>query len=357
MSGDEDQSQKTEEPSQKKLLEARKKGQVFSSREVNNLLILFSAFLIFAVLSTYMGDVSLKGLRVYLEQASDFDMSGGAVHDILMDGVYLIFKILSLPLLFIIIAAIIGPASQVGFLISADNLSPKLERISLIKGMERLFSSKAIVEFLKGLLKITLTGFVAFLVIWPFLANLKGYPGVDIVLALKQFKILMVKFLIAIISVMALIAGLDYFYQRAQFMKKMMMSRQEQKEEYKQSEGDPHIKSKLRQIRQEKSRHRMMAEVPNADVIVTNPTHYSVAISYKAEKMGAPIVVAKGVNEVALRIREIAKEHNIAMVENKPLARGLYASVDLDEEIPEEYYKAVAKIISYVFNLQHKKPR
>jgi flagellar biosynthetic protein FlhB len=318
---------------------------------------LFSAFLIFSVFSTYMGDISLRGLRVYLEQASDFDMSGGAVHDILLDGLYLIFKILGLPMLVIIIAALIGPVSQVGFMLSSDNLAPKLERISLIKGMERLFSSKAIVEFLKGLFKIFLTGFVAFLVIWPFLANLKGYPGVDIVLSLKQFKILMVKFLIAIISVMALIAGLDYFYQRAQFMKKMMMSRQEQKEEYKQSEGDPQIKSKLRQIRQEKARQRMMSEVPNADVIINNPTHYSVAISYKAEKMQAPIVVAKGVDDIAMRIRDIAKENNIAMVENKPLARGLYASVDLGEEIPEEFYKAVAKVISYVFNLQHKKPR
>jgi len=188
--------------------------------------------------------------------------------------------------------------------------------------------------------------------VWRDLEAVDAYAGLPAGALMERVWWLSVKLMIAVLAVMSAIAGLDWLYQRFDFTKQQRMTRQEIKDEFKQTEGDPMVKARLRQIRMERARQRMMAAVPEADVVITNPTHYAVAMKYEVDSMGAPKVVAKGVDHLALRIRELAKEHDVPVMENPPLARALCAAVEIDQEVPPEHYKAVAEIIAYVFRLQ-----
>jgi flagellar biosynthetic protein FlhB len=237
---------------------------------------------------------------------------------------------------------------------SFEKLKPDFNRINPMKGIAKLFGRAALVSFLKGLLKTSLAGAAIWLVLWPTREQILMLITLPVGQLLPFALKLMVQLLFATLAVLGVIAVADYGWQYFERMRRLKMTRQEVREEQKESDGDPIVKGRLRQIRSERARKRMMAAVPKASVIITNPTHYAVALAYESGKMGAPICVAKGVDTLALKIREIGQEHNVPIVENPPLARALYASVDVDESIKPEHYKAVAQVIGYVMRLKGK---
>lgn len=351
---DNDDSSKTEDPTPKKLEEARKKGQIPMSREVNNFVMLLAgAMVVLAMGPSMMSDIAVL-MRTYIEQAHDLPEVPGGFQFVVVEALREILKVIMLPMLFLIAAAFIGPFIQVGPLFAPEVIKMDISKISPMKGFSRLFSMKSIMEFIKGLLKITVVSVVGFIIIKPFFGGIEHMVGLPVPLMMDETMSLITRMLIGLLFVIFIISILDLVYQRYEHMKKMRMTKQELKDEYRQSEGDPHVKAKLRQLRQQKAQARMMQAVPTADVVITNPTHYSVALKYDPDKNEAPIVVAKGVDELALRIRETAKQHDVMILPNPPLARVLFETVDLDEAVPPDQYKAVAEIISYVFRLKGK---
>ena len=241
-------------------------------------------------------------------------------------------------------------------LFSPESIKPSLEKISPLAGIKRMFSMKSIAEFAKGILKLIIVGSIAAAVVMPEMAAVETLSGMAAGDLIERLATVAVKLLLAVLAVMTAIAVADLLYQKWEHQKQNRMSRHDMKEEYKQTDGDPMIKQRLRQIRAERSRKRMIAEVPKADVIITNPTHFAVALKYDQMAMSAPTVIAKGADTAAFRIREVARENGVPIVENPPLARAIYASVDLDQEIPEEHYKAVAEVINYVWKAKGKRP-
>ncbi len=349
-----DDSQKTEDPTPKKLEEARKRGQVAMSREVNNWVMLAAATLFIGTIGgTMMAQLS-DMMRIFIEQAHDLPGAPGGLSVILGESLKRAFMILLLPFLLLICAAFFAPFLQIGPLFAPEVIKPELSKVSIIKGFGRLFSMRSLMEFAKGIAKICIVGLIAGIIIYPYLDKFEHMMDMPVIMAVDELRYLTLKMMVGVLVVLMVIAAIDLAYQRYEYNKKMRMSRQEIKDEYKQSEGDPHIKGKLRQLRMEKARQRMMQEVPSADVVITNPTHFSIALKYNPDESPAPIVVAKGMDEIALRIREIAKENDIVMYEDKPLARALYDVVEIGEMIPTEHFQAVAKIISYVFKLKGK---
>lgn len=349
-----DQSQKTEEPTQKKLDDARKKGQGVTSREINHWFILMAAaILVTAFLPGVMGDIA-RALRPFIERPHTMHVglaeSQAGIGNLMLH----VGSAVVIPVLLFIVAAFGAGFVQRGFSISAESIKPNLEKISPLKGAKRLFSLRSLMEFTKGVVKIVIVAAVGALTVLPELRNIELYSSMSILQLLDLLHSLVTRLLIGVCAVMTVIAGLDFFYQRFEFMKQMRMSRQEIRDEHKQSEGDPMIRARIRQLRQERARHRMIAAVPEADVVITNPTHYAVALKYDTATMSAPKCVAKGADRTAQRIREVAEEHEVTIVENPPLARSLFSSVDVDEEIPVAHYKAVAEIIGYVWRLKGK---
>lgn len=351
---DQDPSQKTEEPTQHRLDEARKKGQIAFSRELLHLFSLATFALIIASLLPFMAGRVIETGRVFIESPHAFTISPsnlGEMSHAVISKVGLAFMV---PLGLFILAALAGGLAQTKLNVSAEPIKPSAERISPIKGFGRLFSMKSLVEFLKGIIKITIMGVICYVAVAPYLPELPMLTDrapdqmVHILLAMA------IRLMIGVCVAMAFVALFDYLYQRHEYMKQMRMSLQEIKEEYRQQEGDPHVKQKLKQIRMERARRRMMADVPKADVVITNPTHFAVALKYDAITMKAPVLIAKGADLVAAKIRELADEHDIPIVRNPPLARALYDSMDLDDEIPVEHYKAVAEVIGYVYRLRKK---
>jgi flagellar biosynthetic protein FlhB len=235
---------------------------------------------------------------------------------------------------------------------SSESLTPKFSKISPGAGLKRLLGKQAVANFAKGLFKLTALGAVMTAVLWPERHRLESFLMFDPSAIMGVTTSLTVQLMGAVVAMLAAVAIADYFFQYRQWYQRQRMSLQEIKDEFKQSEGDPHIKGKIRQLRQQRMKKRMMAAVPNASVVITNPTHYSVALRYDSG-MTAPVCVAKGVDNVAFKIREIARKHDIPLVENVPLARALHATVDIDEEIPVEHYHAVAEIIGYVMRLKN----
>ena len=243
-------------------------------------------------------------------------------------------------------------AAQTGLIWATEKIKPDPSKISLIKGVKTKFSLRAIVEFLKGIAKIGLVSVVAFGLVVPFLGDIALIPAFELVQTLDRIHILAIWLMVGTVLVMTVVAALDFLYQKYAHLKQMRMTKQDVKDEQKQAEGDPLIRARIRKLRMERAQNRMMAAVPEADVVVTNPTHFAIALEYKMDDMPAPKLVAKGVDYLARRIREVALENDVPVVENPPLARALYATVEVDEEIPEEHYKAVAEIIGYVMRLR-----
>ena len=264
---------------------------------------------------------------------------------------YAVFAAIGVPILMLVLAAIAGNMLQHRLVWSGESLRPKLSKISPMAGAKRIFGKQAVANFAKGLFKVIALGSVMTAILWPERHRLESILRFDPASLLGVVISLALQLMGAVVAMLAVVAIADYFFQYRQWYERQKMSLREMKEEFKQSEGDPHIKGRIRQLRQARMKKRMMAAVPKASVIITNPTHYSVALSYE-RGMPAPICVAKGVDLIALKIREIAGEHNIPIVENVPLARALYANVEIDEEIPVEHYHAVAEIIGYVMGMR-----
>lgn len=354
MSDESDDSQKTEDPTPKKLEDARRKGQVPISREVNNWVMLLAGTIVILGFGPGMMQDIIGLLRTYFEQTALLPPTPGGLQFAVIEALREVLAIIALPLIFLMIAAFIGPFIQVGPLFAPEIIKMDLSKVSIVKGFGRLFSMKSVMEFVKGILKLAIISVVGLIILTPFYGSIEHMVGLPIAAAADELKILTTRLMIGILVVLFVIAMIDLIYQRFEHNKKMRMTKQELKDEYRQSEGDPHVKAKLRQIRQERARARMMQAVPTADVVITNPTHYSVALKYNPDENEAPMVVAKGVDELALRIRELAKEHDIVIMPNPPLARVLFDTVEIDEMVPPDQYKAVAEIISYVFKLKGK---
>jgi len=350
--GGEDDSQKTEEPTPKRLEEARKKGQVAVSRELNNWLMLLTATIIIGTASPHILSSMTEIMRNYIEHAHAYPEVPGSFSIVLGQGFFKILALMAIPLIFLMIAAFLGPFLQIGFLLSTEVLKMDLSKISLMKGVSRLFSKRSLMEFAKGIFKLSVVGLISYLILKPYFFTSEHFIGLSAVALLEECMTMFLKLMTGILIVLAVLAGIDIVYQRVEHYKKMRMTKQELKDEYKQSEGDPKIKGRLRQLRAERARQRMMQSVPKADVVITNPTHYAIALEYKSEKMDAPVCVAKGLDATALRIREVAQEHKVTIYENPTLARTLYKTVEVDQQVPPEHYKAVAEVISYVFKLK-----
>ncbi len=355
MAEEQDDSQKTEDPTNRRLDDARNRGQVANSREVNNFLML-TVFTISVLLfgGTAAGAL-YKASMPFIESPDLIPADFGHLVSIgwKLLGVLLLAGIIPLVLAF---AAAIGAGYlQFGLIFSAESITPKLNKISPLAGLKRLFSARSLAEFVRGLLKIGVVAAIALFLIVPEVAQLNKLIGMEMIQLLGEIKALLAKLLIGVVVIVAAIATLDVIYQRMQHLREMRMSRQEIKDEFKETEGDPLVKGRLRQLRMERTRRRMMAQVPQSDVVVTNPTHYAVALKYDPDTMSAPKMTAKGVDKVAQKIREIAKEHGIPVLENPPLARGLYAAVEVDQEVTPEFYKAVAEVISYIFKLKRRR--
>ena len=356
MAQDEDDAQRTEEPTQKRLDEAEKQGQVIFSREITSFLIMVAMTWVVGGMAGTMFKKSHASLRFYVDHFVEFSTDRASLHAIFAQALTDGFVILLIPALSIIVVVFFSSIMQnQGFKFTPSAIMPKMERISISKGLGRLFSSKSIVEFLKGLVKIGIVSWVVVIAVSPQLPNVYQSHMLDTLGILALLSQILTRMLIGVCIALFFIAVLDYLYQRLMFYKQLRMTRHEVKEEMKQTEGNPEIKAKLRSIRMNRARKRMMAAVPQADVVITNPTHFSIALRYDPATMQAPIVVAKGIDEIALIIREVAKEHDIPLFENPPLARALFDSAEIDKEIPVAHYQAVAEVISYVFNLKKKK--
>lgn len=351
MSEQSEKDDRTEEPTQRKLDEAFRKGDVPKSQELNTLFVLAGLALAIAILARPVGTGFMDEMRGFLMNAHQVPADGAGFYLVARNALIGMLTVLALPFLFIIFAGLTGGAIQHRPLWTVDPLQPKLERISPISGAKRLFGKEALVNFAKGLMKILIVGALATVILWSERHTLDLLIQVEPRMIPQAAQSGAVKLMLGILVLFFFVAIADLMYQRVRWYNKQRMTRKELRDEYKQTEGNPEVKAKMKQTRMARVRGRMMASVPDATVIITNPTHYAVALKYE-QGMQAPVCVAKGVDHLALRIRKLANEHAIPIVENPPLARALHASVEIEDEIPVEHYKAVAEVIGYVLRLR-----
>ncbi|GAK44719.1 flagellar biosynthetic protein FlhB [Tepidicaulis marinus] len=353
MADQSDDTEKTEEPTSKKLEDAHKKGDVAKSQEVNTWFVMLGACITAGFLSPGMAAKLSHFFEVFIASPHDIPMDAQHLRMLWMDIGTAVLLSLALPMAVLMAGALAGNVLQHKPIFTTEKMKPKLNKISPLQGFKRLFSLTSLVNFTKGIVKICIVGVVTFVILWPERDRLAVMVTYEVSEILPLVQMLTIRVSIGVLAVLGVLAGLDYLYERFQWMKKQRMSIQEIKDEYKQMEGDPTVKAKLRQLRMERGRKRMMAAVPEASVVIANPTHYAIALKYE-QGMAAPLVLAKGIDAVALKIREIAEAHEIPVVVNPPLARALHATVEIDEEIPPEHYRAVAEVIGYVMRLKAK---
>ncbi|HWI49660.1 MAG TPA: flagellar biosynthesis protein FlhB [Rummeliibacillus sp.] len=347
--------EKTEKATPKKRQDSRKKGQVLKSQDVTSALVMLSVFLFLLIAATSMRN----GVMSFFKQTFSKYM---LVDSLSIELVIKVYKevisetaVVVLPIMGVaVIAAIVGNFLQFGLLFTTEPLKFDLTKLDPIKGIKRIFSLRAIIELLKSILKISLIGAVTTAILWVNIDDVLSLSFKSPWATLATVSKLTVLMGIAASIVLLLIAVLDYFYQKFDYEKNLKMSKQDIKDEYKNSEGDPLIKSKIKQRQREMAMRRMMQEVPQADVVITNPTHYAIALKYDDETMDAPKVVAKGTDFIAQKIKLIAKENDVVMVENRPLARAMYDQVEIGQHIPDEFFKAVAEVLAYVYRAKRK---
>ncbi len=349
MAEGQDNSQKTEDPTQKRLEEARKKGDIAKSQDVPVWFLLAAAAAIMAAAGPLAKSIAEPLVRI-MDHPHAFSLSNGGAQKLLAGLLGSLLTPLAVVFGVLLVAGLLGHVIQHRPLWTMEKMKPDISKLDPMKGFGRLFGMQGWVNLLKSILKMAAVAAAMVYAVWPESGRIiqAGYLEPAGLLAITQA--IAGRLMIASLVVIGIIAGLDYFWQRFSFMQRMKMSRQELRDETKQAEGDPQIKARLRQIRLERSRKRMLAAVPKATVVITNPTHYSVALRYLPETDAAPVCLAKGVDELALRIREKAKEHNVPIVENVALARALYPMVEPDQPIPREHFEAVAKVIGFVLN-------
>ncbi len=346
---------KTEKATPKKKSDARKKGQVFQSREMSASLILILMIVSMnafgSILFNQLSGFIKKAFTEYLVNKDAFNTD--ILAKIFIDGIIILAKT-SLPLLLIaMIAGLLVGYAQVGILFTLETLKPKGNRINPLSGFKRMFSLRSVVELVKAIIKILIVAWVAYSYLKSKTNEVVALMDADLRDILSFIGNSAFAVALRICIAMVILGFLDFLYQKYDYEKNLKMTKQEVKEEFKQMEGNPEIKSKIKQKQRQMSMKRMMQEIPKADVVITNPTHFAVAIKYEAEKASAPIVVAKGQDYIALRIKQIATENKVQIVENKPLARTLFSTVDIGQSIPPELYQAVAEILAFVYNLKN----
>jgi flagellar biosynthetic protein FlhB len=342
---------KTQDPTGKRLEDAHKRGDVAKSIEVNTWFMIAGATFIMSSFSGSIANSLVVPLRNLLEHAGQMRVDGPSL--LLLAGRLesMMLVALGIPFVLLIVAAVGSHLIQHRPVWSADPIIPKFSKLSPMAGAKRLFGKQAAANFAKGLFKVIVLGTVMAMVMWPEHERADVMVRIDPNLMLDLARSMALKLMGTVVALLAIVATLDYLFQYRSWYERQKMSLQEVKDEYKQSEGDPHIKGRIRALRVARMRKRMMAAVPTASVVITNPTHYAVALRYE-RGMPAPICVAKGVDLIALKIREVAAAHDIPVVENVPLARALHASVEIDDEIPVEHYHAVAEVVGYVMRLK-----
>ena len=348
---DEDDTEKSEDPTQKRLDDALERGDVAKSQEVNTWFVIAGATLVLSSFSGSIGGGIEMPLRNLIANSWQIRVDGPGLIALAQKLGFTVVAALGVPFLLLALAAVAGNIVQHRFVWSAESLKPKFSKLSPLAGAKRIFGKQAAANFAKGLFKVIALGAVMVAILWPERSRLDVMMRFDPSALLGVTRSLTLQLLGAVVAMLAVVAIADYFFQYRQWFERQKMSLRDMKDEFKQSEGDPHIKARIRQLRVARMRKRMMAAVPKASVIITNPTHFSVALSYE-RGMSAPICVAKGMDNIALKIREVARAHDIPIVENVPLARSLYATVEVDDEIPVEHYQAVAEIIGYVMGLK-----
>lgn len=346
--------EKTEEPTPRKRRKTREEGQVAKSVEVPSVFVLFAGVVVLYFFAGYIRNDMLDIMRACFrfDVSADFTLPGFLM---ILDRYIQAFFVLLMPVLIaVFFAALATNIVQVGFQITPKSIEPKLSKLNIIKGFGRLFSIKSLGELAKSLLKFAVIGGVIYVVLRAELKTLSMLPDLSVAQILLYLLKVAYKIFIWVLLIMVVIALLDYVFQRWQFEKQIRMTRQEIKDEMKQTEGDPHVKARIRSLQHQAAKKRMMKQVPEADVVVTNPTHLAVAIKYDHLAMSAPRVIAKGAGQVAERIKAIAAENKIPVIENKELARNLYKYVEIDAEIPADFFRAVAELLAYVYRLKGK---
>ncbi|WP_339145819.1 MULTISPECIES: flagellar biosynthesis protein FlhB [unclassified Sutcliffiella] len=345
--------EKTEKATPKKRQDTRKKGQVAKSADVNTSFVLIAVFLCLLAIGPWMKDqittLFVQSFQIYMLEEVTIDR----VHTIYLELIMQLIWVIGPIMLAAMLGAIISNYLQVGPLFSTEAIHMKLNKLDPIQGFKRIYSVRAIVEFVKSMLKIVFVGVITFSILWFSLEDVLLLSQKNLHEAFAFLGTLTVRMGLFAGGALLFLSIFDYFYQKYDYEKNIRMSKHDVKDEYKKAEGDPLIKSKIKQKQREMAMQRMMQDVPQADVIITNPTHYAIALKYDAEKGDAPIVLAKGVDFIAKKIREKAMEHDVVTVENKPLARALYSQADIGDAIPEEFFQAVAEILAYVYRLQN----
>jgi flagellar biosynthetic protein FlhB len=343
--------ERTEEATAKRRADFRKKGQVAQSKEVNTALLLASSILLWYFYAESFWSELTRLIEHLLRNSGTFFITPESTVQLLL---YVLREsaVLILPLWFLVlVVGFFSSFVQIGWLVTGKPLVPDMSKLDPIKGAARFVSKRSLVELLKSLVKVGVVGYVAYSTVAHEFERALELVNMEVINTLGYVGDVALSVLLKCCGVMLLLALIDYLFVRWEMEEKMKMTKQEQKEEFKESEGDPHLKSRVRSLQREMSRGRMMAEVPKADVVITNPTHISVAISYDNERMDAPVVLAKGAEELAFKIREIAREHEVPLVENVMVARALY-EVEIGDAIPESMFKAVAEILAYVYGLK-----
>lgn len=347
--------EKTEKATPKKRQDSRKKGQVLKSQDVTAALTLLSVFLFMFVAAGFMRDRFFIFFRESFTHFISIPMLDIEQTMLIFIPIIMQMAIILLPIMAVAVVAGIGAnLLQFGLLFTGETLKFDLKKIDPIKGLKRIFSIRAIVELLKSVLKISFIGTVTTVVL---LSNFNGV--IELAFKTPQMTLVTIAKLVGTMGIIAaltllFIAILDFLYQKFDYEKNLRMSKQDIKDEHKNVEGDPLIKSRIRQRQREMAMRRMMEEIPQADVVITNPTHFAIALKYDEEEMDSPVVVAKGADFIAQKIKMIAKEHDVVMVENRPLARAMYDEVEIGDRIPEHFFKAVAEILAYVYRIQQK---
>lgn len=350
---DQGTGERTESATPKKREEARKRGQVFKSSDLNAAVILAAGTLVTFATLPHMVSTLRQFSATYLLSRGWYDFTPEYAY-FLLGEVMLVMAQLTMPILgATFAAALLVSFVQVGFVFSAEPLAPKLDRINPLSGFKRIFSKRALVELAKSIAKVVITAWIVYATLRGQFEVFPRFVDMDTLAIVKVLSQMIFEMALKVGLVFVIIGVADYFYQWYEYEQSLKMSKYDIKQEYKQSEGDPQLKARQKQVQREYAMRRMMAEVPKADVVITNPTHFAVVLKYEPETMQAPLMTAKGQDFIAQKIREIAREHQVDVVENPPLARTLFYSVEIGAQVPEELYQAVAEVLAFVY--RHKR--
>ncbi len=355
---DVDKQEKTEQPTPKKLSDARKKGQVAKSMEINSLLV-FSSGLMLLYFSQHNISEHFASFTIKIFSSLDtLQLNVQVVQQFMIEICLSVFFAFIPFFLGLVVISIIAGFAQVGFKLSPEALMPKMEKFNVINGIKKvLFSSKSLVELIKSLVKLIIVSLSVYLILSNTIIDTASLVTLSVGEIVKYMMEATFNLTWKLALIYSVLAAADFVYQKHSFKKDMMMTKEEIKEEHKQSEGDPHVKSRIRRIQIMMSKNRMMHDIPKADVVITNPTHFAVALKYEMTKDSAPKVVAKGVDALAQKIKEEAAKNNIPLYEDRELARALYKYCDIGDYVPEKLFKAVAQVLAYIYQLKNKKKK